>query len=167
MKFHVSSVKQPKWTSLYNPEFFKRFFSARCLSFLYHMRSFIYFIILKNYETTVSWGKTERSTSTQVGLSHDEAKWLSNWWCFPLSDQWKFRFTLEQKKISSPKYIVYILYISFLEGINSKCYLFIYRNDMCQTWLNIKLYKWHWEFWKYLLTQFTMVFKEFKGLAIC
>lgn len=167
LQFHVTSVKQAKWTSFYNAEFLRTFFSVRCLSSLYHIRSFIYSVLLKMMKQLFPRKKTLKDLhQSKLGLSHSETKWLSNWWIFLLGDQWNFRFTLKWKNYYLQNPLYTFLHVSFLEGISNKHYLFIYKNDTCQAWLNAKLYKCHWEFWKYLVTKFTLVSMGFRGLAI-
>lgn len=144
----------------------KIFFSARCLSSLDRIGSFIYPIILKMMKQLLPRKKLKDLQQSKLALSHSETKWLSNWWIFPLGDQWNFRFTLKWKNYHLQSILYTFLHISFLEGISNKHYLFIYKNDTCQAWLNAKLCKCHWEFWKYLITKFTMVSMGFKGLAI-
>lgn len=110
---------EPVYTIL---KFLKTFFSARCLSSLYHIRSFIYSILSKMMKQLFPREKLKDLHQSKLGLSYGETKWLSNWWIFPLGDQWNFRFPLKWKNYYLQNTLYTFFHISFLEGISNKHY---------------------------------------------
>lgn len=68
LQFHVTSVKQAKWTSFYNAEFFENLFLSQ-MPLIFVSYKVVYLLCSpKNDETTVSQKKTERPTSIQVRI---------------------------------------------------------------------------------------------------